>query len=132
MKKILYLLILLALAGATSCDSIFLKKGKGIVRVVDKDSAKGPTSPGPGDDSVSIEVEVSEGDLVFTFSQDLGPVKLILATRLSQSEVWSTMLDASQGELRVEIPATVPSGTYHLILENEAGQELYDTLVYIS
>lgn len=131
MKKILYLLILLALAGATSCDSIFLKKGKGIVRVVDN-SAKGPTFPGPGDDSVSIEVEVSEGDLVFTFSQDLGPVKLILATRLSQSEVWSTMLDTSQGELRVEIPATVPSGTYHLILEDEAGKELYNTLVYIS
>ena len=131
MKKILYLLILLALAGATSCDSIFLKKGKGIVRVVD-DSAKDPGSSGPGGDSVTIEVEVSEGDLVFTFSQDLGPVKLILATRLSQSEVWSTMLDASQGEVRVEIPATVPSGTYHLILEDEAGKELYHTLVYIS
>ncbi len=129
MKKILYLLILLTLAGATSCDSIFLKKGKGIVRI---DSAKDPDSSGPGGDSVSIEVEVSEGDLVFTFSQDFGSVKLILATRLSQSEVWSTMLDASQGEVRVEIPATVPSGTYHLILEDEAGKELYDTLVYIS
>jgi hypothetical protein len=32
----------------------------------------------------------------------------------------------------VEIPATVPSGTYHLILEDEAGKELYNTLVYIS
>lgn len=129
MKKILYLLILLALAGATSCDSIFLKKGKGIVRV---DGAKDPAIPNPGGDSVTIEVEVSEGDLVLTFSQDFGPVKLILATRLSQSEVWSTMIDSSQGEVRVEIPATVPSGTYHLILEDEAGKELYNTLVYIS
>ncbi len=131
MKKILYLLILLALAGATSCDSIFLKKGKGIVRIVEN-SPKAPAIPNPGGDSVTIEVEVSEGDLVLTFSQDFGPVKLILATRLSQSEVWSTMIDSSQGEVRVEIPATVPSGTYHLILEDEAGKELYNTLVYIS
>lgn len=126
-------MLILALLGLslTGCGSIFQKKGKGIIRFGCSDSASSP-SPGQTEDSIetSIRVEVQDGVLWIVFNKNIGLVKCIVASRLAATEVWSTILDSSQGEVRVELPETLPADTYRLILQNEQGEVLYQSYFY--
>ncbi len=126
-------MLILALLGLslTGCGSIFQKKGKGIIRFGSGDSVSSP-SPGQTEGSIetSIRVEVQDGVLWIVFKKNIGLVKCIVASRLAATEVWSTILDSSQGEVRVELPETLPADTYRLILQNEQGEVLYQSYFY--
>jgi len=127
-------LLILALLGLslTGCGSIFQKKGKGIIRFGSGDSVGAPGSSVPEEGSIgsSIRVEVQDGVLWIVFNKNIGLVKCIVASRLAATEVWSTILDSSQGEVRVELPETLPADTYRLILQNEQGEVLYQSYFY--
>lgn len=132
LRILFFSLLTLTMVG---CDSIFLKKGKGVIRFGNNEGVL-PSSPNPpdgegGEQNSEIEVTAEEGILVIRFSEPIGMVKLLLTTRMDSTEVWSTWLDSSLGRVEVEIPSEIPSETYNLILENEAGEPLCKTTVYI-
>ncbi len=133
MKRVVSLLILALLGlSLTGCDSIFLKKGKGIIRFgcSDSDAAPGSSVPVEGSTGSTIRVEVQDGALRIFFDKNIGWVKCIVATRLTATEVWSTLLDSALGEVLVELPETLPADTYRLILQDEQGEELYMNYIY--
>lgn len=147
MKKLLLILALLSLVG---CDSLFLKKGKGILRHPQYGAT--PSNPGPEDpkdpedpvlpnpelpgegdaspDTI-VSIEVVEEVLYLHFAQDIGWVTLSLIEAESTSEVWQMELDSSLGTVEITIPESVKTGEYELRLTAEWGEVILSERVYI-